>query len=199
MREPNLEKSLSAADVPQRLVVSHVWDLPFGRGRDYGKNWPGVVDKVLGGWQLSGIMTLANGFPLPISQTPGQLFALFGTQRPNLVATPTQSSGSRANRINQWLGNPTSAFTQAAPFTYGTAPRILPIRADGIKNYDFSIVKFIPIWESFNAEFRGDFFNGFNRPQFSAPNMTFGSATFGRVTSTYNQSRLVQLVLRLNW
>ena len=102
------------------------------------------------------------------------------------------------HKISQWV-NP-SAFAHPAPFTFGTTPRLLPsCRIDGIKNFDITIIKHIPIKESVRAEFRAEFFNAFNRPQFGAPNMTFGSGSFGQVTRQENLPRVIQLALKIHF
>jgi hypothetical protein len=191
------EYSLNASDVPHRLVVAHVYELPFGRGKHFGRNWNGVVDKALDGWQISGIITLASGPPLAATATPNNSFVGGTGVRPNLVATPTLTSGSLSARLQQWVNS--AAFAQPAPGTFGTAPRVLAIRGDGIKNYDFSLAKTIPIWERLNMQLRMDAFNVFNHPRFSLPNMVFGSPTFGQVTSTWNTPRIVELGFRLVW
>ena len=68
-----------------------------------------------------------------------------------------------------------------------------------MKNFDITIVKHIPIKETLRAEFRAEMFNAFNRPQFQAPNMTFGSASFGQVTVQENLPRVIQLALKIHF
>ncbi len=106
----------------------------------------------------------------------------FTGARPHLLSDPVLTKGSRGERIQQWVQP--DAFRFPAPFTFGSAPRLLPIRGDGIKNFDVSIIKFFPIRERMNVEFRAEAFNLFNRPQFGLPDMFFGGPTFGRVFFT---------------
>jgi hypothetical protein len=192
------ERSLSIEDVPQRLVLGSVYSLPFGKGKRYGAKLPVAADKLVGGWQVSGIMTLQKGFPLPVSVAGVTTGAFGGGVRPNLVGNPCGNDGrSRNDRVNSYL-NP--AGFQAQPnFQFGNAPRTLGCRTDGVKNLDFSAVKITPITERFNLEFRSEFFNVFNRVQLGYPNTQFQGASFGRITSAYNQPRQIQLALKLNF
>ena len=194
------EKSLSAEDVTHKAVVGWVYELPFGRGKRFGAGMNPVLDKIVGGWELGGIMTMASGFPIGRNfNTPDLTGAFGGSNRSDLIGNPCLSSGrDRGAEISQWV-NP-SAFAHPAPFTFGTTPRLLPgCRIDGIKNFDLSIIKHIPIKESVRAEFRAEFFNAFNRPQFMAPNMTFGSGSFGQVTVQENLPRVIQLALKIHF
>lgn len=192
------EWSLSAEDVPQRLVIGHVYDLPIGHGERFGSHMPSVLDKALGHWQFSGITTFQSGFPLPISETAHQTGAFGGGDRPNVIGNPCMSGLSRGQRIIQGTLNP-SAFQTPPEFSFGNAPRLLGCLGDPIKNFDWSLVKFIPITERFNAEFRAEFFNIFNRPQLANPNTTFNSSSFGLITSQLNSPRVIQFGLKLNF
>jgi hypothetical protein len=193
------EYSLSAEDVPHRLVIAHVYDLPFGKGKTFGSNWNPVVNGVLGGWQISGVVTFQSGFPLPVSVS-GVTTGTTGTVRPNMVAgmDPCGDTGrSRADRIAQYM-NP-AAFTVPANFTFGNAPRILNCRGDAVKNWDAAVIKQTSIRESTSLEFRADFFNAFNRVQLGLPNTTFNGSSFGRITSAYNQPRVIQFGMKLKF
>ena len=133
-----------------------------------------------------------------ISQSGQTTGAFGGGNRPNLVGDPCADSGlSRGERIISSL-NP-SGFQRNPNFTFGNAPRTLGCRRDGPKNFDFSLIKFIPIREKVNAEFRSEFFNAFNRPQLGAPNTTFGSGSFGAITSQFNSPRVIQFGLKVNF
>jgi hypothetical protein len=193
------ERALSAEDVPQRLAVGYIYDLPIGKGKAIGANLHPAGEKILGGWQVSGITTLASGFPLRPTVTPNSTGTFGGGARPNASGGYCMDAGRpRGERINNYVN--AAAFSFPAPFTYGSAPRLLPnCRADGIKNTDFSVIKFIPLLERLKPEFRAEFFNIFNRTQFAPPNMVFGSPSFGRATTTYNSARIIQLGLKINF
>jgi hypothetical protein len=196
MNDFSHERSLSAEDVTHRLVIAHVYDLPVGHGRQFGASWPSVLDKVAGGWQATGVITVSSGFPIAPYVSPDNRGAFGGAARPNLVGSPCISGISRGQRIIQDL-NP-AAFAFPAAFTFGDAPRLLNgCRADGMKNYDFSLIKDTQIREYAKLEVRMEAFNIFNRPQLSPPNATFGSAGFGSITSMANLPRYIQLALKI--
>lgn len=195
------ERSLSAEDVTHRLVIGHVFDLPFGRKRTLGKNWNPVLDAVAGGWQFAGSTTLQSGFPLPISVAGLQTGAFGGGARPNVnpgVNACLDTGRSRGDKILQYL-NP-NAFLVPPAYTFGNASRLLPnCRSDGVKNFDMSFIKFFPIKERVNLEFRSEFFNIFNRPQLSPPNSTFNGGGYGRITAQANLPRVIQFALKVNF
>jgi hypothetical protein len=190
------ERSRSAEDVTHRLAISHVYELPFGHGRQFGANMPSVLDKVVGGWQASGVIILSTGFPIGDYLTPNVRGSFGGGARPNLVGTPCISGISRGQRIIDDL-NP-AAFAAPPPFTEGDAPRLLNgCNQVGIKNYDFSLIKDTQIHENAKLEVRMEMFNAFNHPQLSGPNTTFGSSSFGAIGSLGNLPRIIQLALKV--
>ncbi len=194
------EKALSGEDVTHRLVVGHVYALPFGRGQRFGAGWPAALDKIAGGWEVSGIVNLSSGFPIPpgdsLNRTGGFPVSWGAGNRPNLVGNPCLASDRpRGDRIAQSFNE--SAFQHAEPFTFGNAPRVLNCRADGIKEYNFAAIKHIAITERFRVDFRAEFFNAFNRPQLNFPNATFGSGSFGRISSQRNFARKIQFGLKV--
>jgi hypothetical protein len=119
--------------------------------------------------------------------------------RPDYVAGCNKSiSGSAQSRLSEWFN--TACFVQPGPWEIGNEPRVDPsLRGPGIANYDFAVSKTTAITERVNLAFRAELFNIFNRVQFSPPGTQPGSATFGQVTAQYNQPRLVQFGLRLNY
>jgi len=191
------ERSLSSQDVSQRLVVSDVLDLPFGRGKRFFARLTGPVAKIVSGWGVDGITTLQKGFPLIFSTSnPAQTFG--AGARPNrMPGCNAALSGSAESRLNRWFN--TICFSQPDAFTFGNEPRVdSSLRQQGIANFDFAIFKrttFGPD-ERAGLEFRTEIFNLFNHPQFGAPDTFLQSATFGVVNSTVNNPRLVQFALK---
>ena len=198
------ERSLDAFDVSQRFVLASVLDLPFGKGKKYANNLGTVAEKLVSGWGINTIITVQRGFPIIIGGCPGLLSESgvpnVGCSRNTRTALSHQTSGSVAARLAHWFD--TSVFTHTDNYGYGTDSRTEPnIRSDGMKNFDFAVfknTKFGPD-QRLGAEFRAEFFNGFNHPQFSPPNSGFGSSDFGRVTGQYNVSRQVQFALRFTF
>ena len=196
------ERSLSSQDVPQRLVISYVLDLPFGRGKKYLSGSTGVMDKLVGGWGIDGVTIFQSGFPLVFSNGAANYTTLFGAgSRPNIVSGCNKSAPSGGSaKLNEWFN--TACFTSPADFTFGNESRTdANLRASGVNNWDFSLFKrtrFGPD-EKIGLEFRTEFFNLFNRTQFAPPNTSVGSSTFGVVSSTAagTNPRLVQFGLKL--
>jgi hypothetical protein len=195
------ERSLSSQDVPQRLVISYVLDLPFGRGKQYMSGASGALDKLVGGWGIDGVTIFQSGFPLVFSNSKPNYVTLFGAgSRPNYVAGCKKSApAGGAAKLTEWFN--TACFSAPADFTFGDEGRTDPtLRGDGVRNFDWALFKrtrFGPD-EKLGLEFRAEFFNLFNRTQFAPPNTSFGSATFGEVTSSYpgTNPRLVQFGLK---
>jgi hypothetical protein len=190
------ERSLALYDTPQRLVISYIADLPFGKGQAIGQNVTGFLGKLISGWGINGISTFQSGNPLPISVATNTSNSFGGGQRPNRTGISIQESGSAQSRLNQWFN--TAAFSLPAPFTFGNAARTMPdMRAQGIANYDLSVFKNTQITEAVGLQFRSEIFNLFNRVQFAYPGTAIGNPQFGIVSGQYNSPRLVQFALRL--
>ncbi len=198
------EKSLSSQDVSQRLVISYVLDLPFGHGQKFLAGSTGAKDKLVSGWGVDGVTTFQRGFPLKITwagaSTPLEA-AGFGISniRPDVIAGCSKG-GNRS--LQQWFN--TSCFAAPPAWGYGTESRVdATLRADGINNFDFAIFKRTMITERFGLEFRTEFFDLFNHPQFGFPGQGYnGTPTgngFGTVTSTVNNPRLIQFALKLKF
>jgi hypothetical protein len=194
----NKEYSLSAQDVSQRLVISYVLDLPFGHGKRFMSDASGVKDKVVAGWGVDGVSTFQKGFPLKFSDAnPSALAALSlgtGTIRPNVV--PGCAKGGPRTTA-QWFNK--ACFADPAPYTFGNEPRVDPtLRQAGVNAWDFSLFKktYFGPDNKLDLEFRTEFFNMFNHPQFGPPNTGLGNSGFGQVTSTVNSPRLIQFGLK---
>jgi hypothetical protein len=191
------ERSLASFDVPHRLVISYVLDLPFGRGQKFLGGLSGPADKLLSGWGVNGVYTAQSGFPLRFGTAANLTNSFGGGSRPNVVAgCEPELSGSAQSRLNRWFN--TSCYAQPAAFTFGTASRVDPrLRAHGINNFDFALFKRTRLTERVGLEFRSEFFNLFNRVQFNFPGQALGNPQYGIVSSQLNNPRLVQFSLRL--
>ena len=172
-----LERSVSAMDIPQRLVMSFSYELPVGKGKALGGNMNKKVNAVLGGWELNGLTTFSKGYAIIPSLQGGVLWE--GSQRPNLIGDPS-TSGSVVSRMNNYFN--TAAFSRPAPDTFGTAPRTLNYRTPGIKNADLSLLKSIAFTETRRLQLRLETFNSTNTPTFGTPNATFGDSNFGVIS-----------------
>jgi len=194
------ERSLSSQDVPQRLVISYVLDLPFGQGGHYLAHASGNLDRIVGGWGVDGVVTFQRGFPLVFSNGQTNDVSLFGAgSRPNVLPSCRKSrSSSESNRLNHWFN--TACFAAPADFQFGNESRVDPtLRSDSVSNIDIAMFKRILLGRQDRAgfEFRVEFFNLLNRTQFAPPDTTCctsNNANFGVVTSTAagTNPRLIQ-------
>jgi hypothetical protein len=193
------ERAVSGFDVPHRVIVSYVYDLPFGKGRKFLSGASGIGDKLISGWGLNGISTFQAGFPLTMSTSTNSTNSFGGGSRPNYVAGCNASTtGSAQQRLNDWFN--TACFVAPPSSTFGNLGRTFTtVRTAGIANYDFSLFKAIAVSERLNIQFRTEFFNIFNRVQFGPPNEVQGNTQFGIVSTQLNLPRLVQFALRLNY
>ncbi len=195
------EKSLASFDVPDRLVVSYVLDIPVGKGRKFLNHSNALVNGTIGGWGVLGVTTLQSGFPLHFGVNTNNSDSFGGGQRPNVVPGCNKSiSGSIQQRLNEYFN--TSCFVGPAQATFGDESRTDPnLRSPGIANWDFSAFKSFPLQKEGPAsiQFRAEFFNIFNRVQFGYPGQTQGQSTFGVITSQINNPRLVQFALRASF
>jgi len=191
--DTSLEKSLMIDDIPHALVASYIYELPVGRGKKLAPSSK-LADAIVGGWQISGITSLKDGFPLTITNATNNTNSNGGGQRPNLIGDPRLANPTRYEWFN------TAAFGQPAPFTFGNVPRTAGyIRSLGTVNTDASLQKYWKLWnESSKLQFRAEFFNMFNRAAFYAPNTTFGNSNFGTVTGAF-PGRSIQLGMKLYW
>ncbi len=188
------ERSIAPQDVSQRLVTSFLYELPFGRGKRWGSGWSGVVNALLGGWQVNGIVTFSTGRVLRVT-APNESFSYNGSLRPNSTGESAELPASERS-IDRWFR--TDVFEQPPPFTFGNVSRTLPdVREHGIKNFNLSAMKNTRLTERFTLQFRAEFFNAFNTPRWGRPDGALLSNTFGVITSQLNAPREIQFGLKL--
>ena len=171
-RNPNAEYGRDFFDARHRFVASYVWELPVGKGHGLGGDWPAYLQQSIGNWQVNGIVTVQSGLPI----TPVLGFDNSNTgnfyDRPDTVGNPNDGP----KNVTQWFN--TSAFALPAPFTFGNTGRNT-IDGPGIRTVDFSLFKNFVFSESKLLQFRAEFFNLLNHPNFDPPGVTFGTPSFG--------------------
>lgn len=179
----------SNSDVRHRVNLAATYLLPFGPGRRY-MNAGGAAGHIIGGWELGGIAVLQSGLPYTV-QVPGSPSNTSAASRANPISGVSPNPSNR--NINFWFDP--AAFTTPAAFTWGTLGRN-SLNAPALYNIDFSFAKKIRFQESRELQFRSEFFNGFNHPQFGLPNATVGVGGAGTITSTQRSNRQIQFALR---
>jgi len=189
------EYARSLLDTPHRLNITGTVELPFGRGKRW-LNQGGVANALLGGWAITGIGSYQSGFPSGIFQANNNSGLFGSTQRPNTVpGVDPKTSGSDIDRLNNWI-NP-AAYSAAAAFTFGNAPRTDPrVRAPMKKNWDIAFQKTQSIGEGKSIMARAELINIFDNPNFRGPATGFGLSTFGKITSVGGFPRMLQATFR---
>jgi hypothetical protein len=201
-----LDYSISAHDMPHSFVTAMVYQIPFGKGKRWGDGLPGVLTNIFGNWSTSGIIRLNSGLPVfPILQNrwwnPLWDFGFPGPSIPNLVGDPKPDNQTPEHWINA------EAFEDAGQFAYGNTPRYIDsLRESATKNVDLALAKDFKAGEAFRIQFRAEFLNLFNTPQFGGGDQ-WGTAIetcitcgqFGEVRGTRNDPRNIQLGLKVDF
>jgi len=165
------EKAVSPEDTPQIFVISYIYDLPFGKNKAIGGNASGVLNQIIGNWQVAGITIATTGnwyTPTDIStnlSTSDGGGEVANASRPNVVGNPNGHPCVPGTLFN------TCAFaTNTVVGSFGDAGRNI-IQGPGSQNWDISVFKLFPIREQIHLEFRAEFFNAFNHygPEFDNP------------------------------
>jgi hypothetical protein len=202
---PAGERSLSSFDIPQVLQFSYTYELPIGRGKFIAGHLHPVLNAIVGGWRTNGIWRFNSGRPINPMLYQGQSLPTYGPQRPDLIGTPKRHGGKDSVWINQYFTSVDGSdfLAQPAQYALGTAPRALgTVRDPGAENADLSMFKEFglgTVREGMRLEYRFETFNAFNHPQFCPPNTTFGDPNFGKIFSTCNAPREVQMALKFYW
>ena len=150
-------KGVSAIDVPHRLTVNGIFELPFGRGRRYGADTTAVVDGIIGGWQLSGIYTYQSGFPIGFGN-------IIFTGNLDDIDLPASE-----RTLTRWF-NTDAGFNKVSTAQPGSNVRTFPLRLDNVRsdtvsNFDLSLIKNTSVAGK-TLELRFDALNALNHPLF---------------------------------
>jgi hypothetical protein len=191
------ERSLSFQDVRHRLATSYVYELPVGRGKKFLAGAGRAANLLIGGWQINGITFLQSGRPFTISSPFDQSNTGSSNARPD--ASGINPNLPRNQRTLDRFFN-TAAFKLPSGFAFGNLGRNTDI-GPGQVNFDFATFKNFPFGEGSKrmVQFRAEFFNLLNTPQFATPNRIFGTPQFGTITDTINDNRDVQMGLKFIW
>ena len=206
------DRSVSGGDLPLRLTVAPIVELPFGPGKRWARS--GLASEVVGGWRVSGIYTVSDGNPFGVYSTSfGFCNAAHTLQdRPDMIGNP-RPAGFKPT-IGSWFNTQAFDFSGTCPASnlvdltgpfnptkaFGNAPRYFSnIRNPGVDNLDFALGKDfrIPLGESTRLKFEADFYNGPNHPQFGPAVADGTSPIFSSIFSTSINNRSIQLGLHL--
>jgi hypothetical protein len=173
----------SNSDMRHRVNLAANWDIPGPR--------TGPARFFIGGWQIGGIMVLQSGLPFTVT-VPGSPANTGSGSRANPVDGVSPKVDNQS--LSRWF-NP-AAFTTPPAFTWGTLGRNT-LRGPAIYNFDLMAGKKFRFTERTSLEFRSEFFNALNHPQFGLPASTIGVGTVATITNTQRANRQIQFALRL--
>jgi Carboxypeptidase regulatory-like domain/TonB dependent receptor/TonB-dependent Receptor Plug Domain len=186
-----LDRSRSRFDQRHRFGTSFGYALPFGSGKKFLSNTGSLAGFIVSGWNVQGIVSLQSGPPFSVTASNVHNTGSFVPQYANRVG-----NGKLENPTpNMWFD--LTAFTQPAVGTQGNAARNL-LDGPSFKNFDFSVTKNNRIAEAINVQFRAEFFNILNHPNFGLPNGNISQTAKGTITSVAD-GRDIQLGLKLIW
>ncbi len=191
------DRGRSYTDIRQRFVFSYIWRLPVGSGHRY-LNRGGWVNHVLGGWELSGIVTFQSGFPMSVLSSQDYSNTNSTNARPDRICDGTGHKG-----VNDWFN--TSCFTidaleqalASGQPRFGNSGRNI-LDGPGLDNWDFALLKDFSLSERFKLQFRWEGYNLFNQAHFGPPNTRVGTSTIGQIGSA-GEPRDIQFGLKLSF
>ncbi len=181
--------SRSSWDINHVFVFSYVYELPFGRGRQFGGNMSKAMDMVVGGWSLEGITRFDSAPPFMVFTNQDLANTGRKTQRVNVTKDPNDGPKTAEQFFD------TSAFVRPAQYTFGNASPYIT-NADNIIGLDIAVQKVFPVNERHSIELRGEFFNFPNTVTFSDPQGNINDGNYGRVSSQRVDPRQIQFGLR---
>jgi len=186
---PGNDRGVASFDQPHVFSASWVYPLPFGTGQRWNSR-SRVLNGIVGGWQLNGIVSLASGMPYDVEADNSipNTNNFWGSERANLVSKSV-AGASVIEPIN------TAAFAVPDPFTFGNMARN-SLRSDWRKDLDLSLFRQFHMSESRYFEFRAEAFNATNTPTFAVPDNFITDPNFGLVSSTNSTERQLQLALK---
>lgn len=193
-------------DVTHTVNFNGVYGLPFGRGQLLGRNMPGWADRIIGGWEVSGIYTWRTGFAF--SSTTGAFPVGFNFNGPGVLTGPksaletsVHTVGTGAGASLQLFKDPAAALAAFSDNTHGLIGNRNDLRGPHFWNVDLAILKNfkMPWKESHRLQLRAEMYNGFNHPSFNVPNTDIHSGTFGVISSEASSPREMQFALRYDF
>jgi hypothetical protein len=190
--DPEPWEGISSQDVPHRLSVNGIYELPFGHERRFGRDANAALNALIGGWQVQGIYTLQSGFP--IGNFPNVFFT--GNLDDIAVDEPT---------LARWF-NVDAGFNRVSAQQPVSNLRTFPLRIDSVRgdrtnNVDLSVIKNTRLQGDKSLQFRFEAINALNHPQFPSPvtnSLSPTNLSFGQVVASAQQNypRRIQMMLK---
>ncbi len=190
--DPRPTEVISDLDRPHRLTISGIYEFPFGKGRLVAGDVNPVLSKIISGWQISGIYAYQTGSPIGFGNV------IFEGSNIEEIKLPKSERS-----IEGWFKTDASLWETSSALQLTNNVRTFPLRfdflrADVINNYDFAINKKTAIAEGKEFQFKAEFLNAFNHPQFGAPDTNPASGNFGKIRAStqVNYPRRIQISLK---
>jgi hypothetical protein len=179
--------------VSQRFVANWVYELPFGRGKQFLSE--GIAGMILGNWQTSGIISAQTGTPISISAACTMSGVSGLGCYADRLRDPNLTGGQQT--MDRWFD--TTAFANPAPYSFGNGSRTEPdLRNPGAFSFDSVLSRWQPIKERLRLQYRAEFYNLLNHPNLGAPSAGITSSTFGLI-NTKSGNRTMIMALRLEF
>lgn len=188
--DPAPAHTISDQDRTHRLVVSSIYELPFGPRRPWAASWKGVPGALVSGWQVQGIYQIQSGAPLT-----------FGSDVPYYGDFKNIALPADQRTRQQWF-NTNAGFERDTSKQFSYHLRTFPLRLSGVRSmglnmWDLSALKNTRLAERTSIQFRCEFINALNHTHFSAPSTSPTTTAFGTITSFAQQPRSVQFGLKV--
>lgn len=190
-RDLDADRALAGVDIRNRWVSSLLYELPFGHGKALGSASGAFVNELITGWQLGAVSTVQSGLPFTVSG---------GAGRPNRICNGQTPSGGHS--VTEWFDTACFVLPATVPdpvhggvyIPFGNEGANV-LTGPGVVDFDFSAFKSFPIRETKRIEFRSEWFNALNHPQFLNPSASVGTGTFGQILNA-RASRQIQMALK---
>ncbi len=195
IRNRAADRGTSGFDTQHRFVVSTNYTLPIGKGQSVDFH-NGFANGALGGWQVNAIVTAQTG--LPFTPVLASSVSNAGGSRPDLLGDPVISNPDPSHWFDTSFNTSGAVWGVPQQYTFGNGGRNI-LRGPGRTNLDFSLFKDFRVSEKLGLQYRAEFFNLFNTPQFGLPADTIGNPNAGTITSIVGNPRQIQMGLRLSF
>jgi hypothetical protein len=206
--DTNYERRIGSDDIPHRIVVSGIWELPFGKGRKWGHSWNGFVNSVLGDWQVGGVYQWQSGRPINLDNRNIYFNCPQGIPRATIKGSTVDATfdtscfyfhdaAVQTNGVDDPVKQRADQRIRLSSNIRTFPSRITAFRGQPLNLWDLSLIKNFSITERLKLQTRAEFLNAFNHPQFADPNTDPTSSSFAKTTGQNNLPRNVQVALKL--
>jgi Carboxypeptidase regulatory-like domain len=206
--DTDYEERLSEFDVPHRLALSGIWELPFGREQHWGANAGGVADALIGGWSVQAIGQFQSGRPISFHDRNVYFNGDLSKLKTNYSGDSNQpvfdisgfyfhDAAVQTNGVDDPAKQRADQRIRLANNLRYFPSRVPGLRLQALRLWDISVVKRVRLSDRVRAQFHAEFLNAFNTPVFAGPTTDPTSAAFGKVTSQTNLPRDIQVAFKL--